>query len=667
MNIPSYRSSLSSYPDPQNFSSSIAPMPPPPPSKALLEGYRNVLDSNEDEAPRYNPLNYSHPRSSVLLNASDPVAMHLLAETALTDSMQFEVLSFEEVEELKKELLLLSNRIEASKRKLTLEMKLQEAAFSLSKLYDSKSSRRGSSDTSPESSPKSHRRRISFFGRHSFQNRSDEELSLSVRRCEDIAQELWKLERRASEIRRRILEHTAGVLQMTHKGLKKKGAIRQERNSDMAEFDERSLYRTPEYLDDFNRGHTRRDFPTVIAVERNSVSLVALHDAKRRLDESNSRLRNMILRANPDQDVDYIQENSNGAPADPIIAVQTSLDTLDRGLESMAIHQDNMPQETGGLASEAERRLDKINKRLDTILIAAGSTRPQLTPRTSTFTKSLKEQLDYLDQVVEDADKRVENLTDQKTILTTQIQQQRELNCKSDAERDAHIADLTEEIVILRKDLDRSRKETSALKQELDDARQESFVREQGQFAGESSTILAEKEARQEAEMRLAMKENEIANLENSLHKFTQELEDREQILASKENQIASFEEYRNRVKDDLDAAEREQAAKEDQIASLQSTIQQLRSEKELEMENARQAGGDSRQELQKLQSDYAELESELVRIQTELTMARAELDGAYGSRAERAAQVAANPAIQKEMDELKQRNMSLTEELARC
>ncbi|WEW60756.1 hypothetical protein PRK78_006244 [Emydomyces testavorans] len=672
MNVTNYRSSQSSYQDPPYFSSSAAAMPPPS-SKALVEAYRNILDPNEDETPRYNPLNYSHPRSSVLLNANDPVAMHLLAETAITDSMQFEVLSFEEVEELKKELLLLSNRIEASKRKLALEMKLQEAAFSLSRLYDSKGGRRESVDMSPESSPKPHRRRLSLFGRHNLQHRSDEELALSVRRCEEIAQELWKLERRASEIRRRILEHTAGVLQMTHKGLKKKSTSRQERNGDMVEFDDRSLYRTPEYLDDFNGGHTRRDFPVMAAGERNSVSLVALHAAKRRLDDLNSRLREMILQVNPNQDVDHLlSANSNGAPADLVTAVQASLDTLDKGLESMAFQQTNLSQGMDGSMYDAEEKLDQFNKRLDGILITAGSTRPQLTPRTSAFRKPLKEQLEYLDEVVADVEGRIGSLTEQKTILTTQIQQQRELNSKSDAERDAHIADLTEEIVKLRKELDRSQKEANDMREELamvmdqlDAARQESLIREQQNIAGDMSAANAEKEARLKAEQALALKDGEIASLGEARQKFAQRLEKAEQDLATKEDQIASLEEFRNRVREDLDAAEQERAAKENQIASLQNELQQLRSKNELEVESARQAQEDSKQELQKLQSEYSELEGEMVRIQTELTVARAELDSAYGSRAERAAQVAANPAIQKEMDALKQRNMSLTEELA--
>ena len=55
------------------------------------------------------------------------------------------------------------------------------------------------------------------------------------------------------------------------------------------------------------------------------------------------------------------------------------------------------------------------------------------------------------------------------------------------------------------------------------------------------------------------------------------------------------------------------------------------------------------------------ELEGELVRLQTELTVSRAELDGAYGTRAQRAAEVAQHPALIAEVAELKEQLASVT------
>lgn len=65
-----------------------------------------------------------------------------------------------------------------------------------------------------------------------------------------------------------------------------------------------------------------------------------------------------------------------------------------------------------------------------------------------------------------------------------------------------------------------------------------------------------------------------------------------------------------------------------------------------------------------RFQAEMEDLEGEVVRAQTELTVVRAELDGAYGSRAQRAADVSANPAIQKEIDDLNDKNIELKREL---
>ena len=90
--------------------------------------------------------------------------MYLLTETAIGDSKNYEILSLEEVEGLKKEYKFLSGRLDAAKRKLAQETKLRDAAMSLSRLYNSKSPR-VSDEYESGGSPKSNRRRRSVFGR----------------------------------------------------------------------------------------------------------------------------------------------------------------------------------------------------------------------------------------------------------------------------------------------------------------------------------------------------------------------------------------------------------------------------------------------------------------------------------------------------------------------
>ncbi|OAX77633.1 hypothetical protein ACJ72_08066 [Emergomyces africanus] len=640
MNGASIRSSLSSYGDPKYISSISVAAVVPPPSRVLIDGYRNGINSTQDEIPRYNPLNTSHPRSSVLLNANDPVVMHLLTETALGDSMEFEVLSFEEAEDLKKQLSLLTNRIDSLKRKLALEMKLQEAALSLSRLSDSKSAR-DSGDLMGGNSPKSIRRRMSFFGRNSWgeQHRSDSELVMSTRKCEELAQELWKLERRAAELRRRLLEHTAGVLQMTHKGLKKKPNTSNNlpRSPDSMygnatagndgvysgtphEFDDRSLYRTADHLDEYDRGDGRGGMPRLLNGETKSVDLTTIQNTERKLQELNNRLREILLQTNSDGDVDPVPTplGDDGSP-NPAAGVEVYLDYLERNLNSIARQQtQEFRQDTNPLPEfvhEAEEKLEEMNMRLENILRASGSSQsPASLP--SGPRRTLQEQLNYLEPNIDNIQQRVESLTEQKTILTTQIQQQRELNSKSDAERDAHFAKLNEEISTLTKELDISRRDANGTRDELaqvmdqlDAARQESMIREQQRTAEEANSISSAKKAMMEAEEELSAKTNMIAQLEDALQKARGEQD--------------------SRTREALEAKEKSDG------------------------------------ELQKLQSEYHVLENEMIRVRTELTMVQAELDGAYGSRAERAAQVAANPVIQKEIDDLNQRNRNLTEEIS--
>src|SRR5437667_9934315 len=99
--------------------------------------------------------------------------MHLLVETALGDSQAYEVLAFEEIDELKKEYSLLSNRIEATKRKLVLESKVRDAALSLNRLYAAKSRDSG------DGSQKKHRRSLLGSRRSAadMTSRTDDELA----------------------------------------------------------------------------------------------------------------------------------------------------------------------------------------------------------------------------------------------------------------------------------------------------------------------------------------------------------------------------------------------------------------------------------------------------------------------------------------------------------
>src|SRR5438046_77171 len=136
----------------------------------------------------------SPPRSSSLLDAQDPIAMHLLMETALGDSKGYRILSYDELEELKQEGATLASRVDATARKLALESKLRDAAQSLNRLYSTKGGRdSGGSDinTSP-TSPKKYRRGFLASRNSNAEtiSRTDDEFAASAKKCQELSHEL---------------------------------------------------------------------------------------------------------------------------------------------------------------------------------------------------------------------------------------------------------------------------------------------------------------------------------------------------------------------------------------------------------------------------------------------------------------------------------------------
>lgn len=111
--------------------------------------------------------------------------MSLLTSEAVVESRDCEILSGEEVEELKKEHQILKIRLAAAQRKLKLETKIRDAALSLSKV-----------NTAHKKVSKA----------------TDDQLDAAERRVNAAQTELWRVSERTSEVERKLLEHRAGVL-----------------------------------------------------------------------------------------------------------------------------------------------------------------------------------------------------------------------------------------------------------------------------------------------------------------------------------------------------------------------------------------------------------------------------------------------------------------------
>ncbi|KAL4949343.1 Up-regulated during septation-domain-containing protein [Aspergillus filifer] len=731
MNGLDFRSSQSSYGDPRHLSAASYGAPQPPPTKVLLDGYRNGIPG---------PLNTtSHPRRSLPPSANDPVAMYLLTETAMGDSMNYEVLSVEEVEGLKKELRVLSSRTNATKRKLTLELKLRDAAMSLSRLHHNEEHH----DADPA--------------------KTNEELATSNRKCEELSLDIWNTERKVQEIQKRLLEHTAGVLQLTHKGLKKnlKNGIPHTPES-LSDFDDRSLYKSSDHADGLENYGTRALVP-------DGLPNGMIQETERKLESLGNRLRDMLLQSDPNSEFSRTPQPATGD-------LDAHLRYIENGLEVLGSQPKSGTNQ--GLDHVSEQQLVEMSQQLLGIMENPGLPRAQtLPPAPEASGAELAEHLTFLSVGITGLESRIDKLLEQKSILTTQIQQQRELNSKSDAERDAKISDLIEQLAHSKKELEtaerqdqQSRGELESAMQELELLRRELSESKEMHMQSTKGLDDSDKEALERAEAEVARLQNiiqevqhekdehhearsrvegEVERLKSIIQEIDNEKDERREAHAHIEGEVERLQgiiqelqsekdehhEARSRVEGEVerlqsliqeiqsekdehhearvrsegevarlqgvvgqlqDSTESRESA-EQQVAQLEETIHQIRNDADLRVKEAtdmrvqadaelrrlEESMSELREELEsrlkeanesrthaeensaRLQQELTELEGDVVRAQTELTMVKAELDGAYGTRAQRAAEAAVDPALFQELDELKARNFEMAEELA--
>ncbi|KAH9983526.1 Up-regulated during septation-domain-containing protein [Russula compacta] len=169
--------------------------PPPPPiagpssatySPTISTPTRRKPPPSESE--ELHPPSHSQANGIQLANTRDVLLFSLLSSEALVDSRGYEILNAEEVEELKKEHTVLSSRVGALQKKLATEVKIRDAAQTLARL-------------NAASSPPS---RIS--------RQSSGALEAAERKVSAAQTDLWRIQERAANIGRRLLEHRAGVL-----------------------------------------------------------------------------------------------------------------------------------------------------------------------------------------------------------------------------------------------------------------------------------------------------------------------------------------------------------------------------------------------------------------------------------------------------------------------
>lgn len=161
-----------------------------PSPKALMNQYNARGSLDWEHAVPMSPMQNTRRATAGVLQ--DPMALRLLVEMAVADSASFDVMSVDELEELKREEAAIARKLPNLRRDLQLEMKLRDAAQSFSRMSDPDASQRGP------------------------QAMSSDEYAASARKCEDLSTELYNLERRATSLADRRLKHTAAVLQIDY-------------------------------------------------------------------------------------------------------------------------------------------------------------------------------------------------------------------------------------------------------------------------------------------------------------------------------------------------------------------------------------------------------------------------------------------------------------------
>ncbi|KFY19482.1 hypothetical protein V493_07942, partial [Pseudogymnoascus sp. VKM F-4281 (FW-2241)] len=525
--------------------------------KMLLDGYHGDILNNFEGAPaKFNPRNPNRTNSSPLLDANDPIQMHLLVSTALEDATGYAILAPEEVDSLRKQCIRLTQRIESTRQNLAVQSKYRDAAINMGKLY---------SDGSGGGDGKRRSRGSLGLKRHSHSDQSREaeaERVASERRCEELAQELWGLEKRLIEPQTALLQHTAGILQMTHKPSGKKGAVRASQEG---------------------------------------------------------------MPGSPESMYTYSNARGSGAPGEDIFDERSLYRPFDRLEQGEGDGQGSRAVDPNSIGTDAEAKLKELWEMMHP------------TPRDGEDDVPIQVfSLLAFASKVQSLHNQTAMLNDQKEVLQRQIKQQRELNNKSDETKDREMTEMETQLKTTQAALSQAEAQAQTLETQLSAALDQS-TRSQG----EETAALHEN---------IDTLQRDLADLKSSNAIDLADLKSSNAIdLADLQSQLTSSSEH-------ISALQQAKATAEAHILDLTADLEKAhKAEAQVaaSLEEARQAA----QAQTSRAVDEEELDAknmEIARLQTEVTIARAELDGAYGSRAQRAAEVASNPAVQKELDALR-------------
>jgi len=587
------------------------------------------------------------------------MSLHLLVEQAIFDCTSFTVLSYDEVESLKKEYSTLTKRVVLAANKLERESKVRDAALSFARL----SAKRGKPHEDPE-------------------------IEARKKKCDEISAELEKDRRKAAEVREKLLMHSAGILCLTHR----EGTASQRASmeytfahgvADPTAFDDRHLYKTADKLDGFGEAIPRgingggagadamkKPVEDEFVVERLEVFNTRIHELLQSTGESpppspgvqddENKIHEQL--ALLEQNIHYIWSHPPAAPA-----AGRAAEELER-TEAMLMTLWDMI-----VASDEEVREQKVGRGK-----GYESDDEQASPEfsVSMFSAKVQSMLNKLSTLRNERDtledralhqdagmhedmkvmqEDLKNMEGQVNQLSTLLKQRDDALFAANTRMQA----LVEELNSLRTALEESETVAKQTADELEESRT-AFSKKSADFmdamhqldmerSKDKQKAMEANEGFQQEHNALAIANEARGELENQLEELDRKLVAREEAMVDLEIKYQDIKEDRDLTKAELEALTAENDGKLKQldleIAALKAEVLQATAsarEASVQQENAlRLQLEEKEKEIKRMDGELEEMSRKVAELSTEVVMAKAELDIAYGSKSERAAATA--------------------------
>ena len=534
----------------------------------------------------------------------DEMAVNYMLGTAMDESKTYEVLSVEEFHNLCEEQSRLKQRIAASKRRLAMEQKVYQTSHSLQRLVGTEL------PSSPQDTTSSKARSLLGLGpassrqppsrKASRDSVGDEELREALRRCEDLTREIWAMEKRQAYLQEQHARHNAAVLQLSYQ--QRMDAENRSPDDDFEDVGIRSIRNSMASLDGVLDRRKSSELSSEKVRGLNEAVYSIIHESGTRDDEFPA----------PSEDVSGVNYTENGLK-------------LIRELQQGLRNEIGASHERGKSLGEASAST-LLSGLWDTINQGENSLREAELNLKNYFGDELPEDLKYT------TDERDGHGVFSVQAFSSKVQQVCDLAKALAAQQAAlgeHLDTLKSGHQRALNDLQTSQGDTATLTQQLMDHRgqleqlQETHRNVLSDLDSSQSNTLALTE-------QLQNHKDQLGQLDATHRSVVSDLEASHANAASLEQQLQGHRDELAELGVNLQAAQRGASS---HAATAEEKSRQLQGLEE------RSAAHDT--ERQNLQAQIAHL-------QTEVTIARAELESAYGSRAERAAE--ANEEVKKEL-----------------